>query len=255
MKKLNVIFFLVVGSILFLSSCASSKKVTYFEDSNGQSAVSSNLLNFEPEIQEGDELKINVSAVNAEAAIPFNLYQVSNNNSIPVPITYIVDPEGNINFPVLGKVKVAGNSITVISNELTKMLTPYIKNPIVNIRLVNFKISVLGEVNRPGTYPVENERISILAAIGLAGDLSIQGKRKNVLLIREKDGKREFINVDLTNKKLFNSPYYYMAQNDVIYVAPNKAKVNSSAVGANASIIISSVSTLISLLAILKIIK
>ena len=126
-----------------------------------------------------------------------------------------------------------------------------INKPIVNIRLTNFKVTVLGEVTKPGTYPVANERISIIEAIGLAGDLTIQGKRTTVTLVREVQGERKFVTIDLTNKKLFNSPYYYLAQNDVIYVEPNKTKVNSSAVGSNAGLILSSISTLISLIAIL----
>jgi len=254
MKQLRIQYFAIIGVILFLASCASSKELVYFGDNDVQK-VKANLLNYEPEIQPGDELNINVSALNTEAAIPFNLYEASNNISIPRPITYIVGLDGKINFPVIGKVLVGGDTTQKISYKLATLIAPYIKNPIVNIRLVNFKISVLGEVRNPGTYAVPDERISILAAIGLAGDLTIQGKRNNVLLIREKDGKRSFVTIDLTNKELFNSPYYYLAQNDVLYITPNKVKINSSAVGANSSIIISSVSTLISLLAILNIIK
>ena len=134
---------------------------------------------------------------------------------------------------------------------LTEQLANYIKSPIVNIRITNFKITVLGEVLRPGSYSVPNERISIIEALGLAGDLTIQGKRNTVSLIREVQGERKFVTIDLTNKKLFDSPYYYLAQNDVIYVEPNKTKVNSSAVGSNAGLILSSISTLISLVAIL----
>jgi len=254
MEKIKIKLLFLIGAILILNSCASPKKIVYFGD-NSSKNLNENLLNFQPKIQLGDELTINVSALNMEAAIPFNLYEASNVTNVPKPITYIVGPDGQINFPVIGKVKVDGESSQEISYKLATLLTPYIKEPIVNVRLVNFKVSVLGEVQRPGTYSVTDERISILSALGLAGDLTIQGDRRNIMLIREKNGKRSFHSFDLTDKKLFNSPYFYLVQNDVIYIAPNKAKIDSSAVGTNAGIIISSVSTLISLLAILNIIK
>ncbi|MDO9137013.1 MAG: polysaccharide biosynthesis/export family protein, partial [Lutibacter sp.] len=167
------------------------------------------------------------------------------------PITYLVNSDGDINFPVLGKIKVEGFTIKEITSHLTEALAVYIKNPIVNIRLTNFKVTVLGEVQKPGTYPVPNERISILEAIGLAGDLTIQGKRKNMVLIREQNGKRTFIDIDLTNKEILNSPYFYLAQNDVLIVEPNKTKINSSAVGPNIGVIFASISTLISIIVLI----
>lgn len=139
-----------------------------------------------------------------------------------------------------------------MSAMLTQKLSEYLKNPIVNIRLKNFKITVLGEVKMPGTYLIANERITLLEAIGLAGDLNIQAKRSKIKLIREQQGKRTLTTFDLTSKDLFNSPYFYLAQNDVVYVEPNKTKMNSSVVGPNSGIIISSISTLISLIAILR---
>ena len=134
---------------------------------------------------------------------------------------------------------------------MTQILADYIKNPIVNIRFTNFKVTVLGEVKNPGTYPVTSERLTVIEALGLAGDLTIQGKRTSVLLVREQAGKRNFIPLDLTSKALFNSPYYYMAQNDVLYVEPNKTKMNSSVVGSNTGVILSSVSILITLITLL----
>jgi len=131
------------------------------------------------------------------------------------------------------------------------LLKEYIKDPVINIRMTNFKVTVLGQVVKPGTYLVNNERISILDAIGLAGDLEIHGKRKNVLLIREQNNKRMFVNIDLTNKELFASPFYYLAQNDVIYVEPNKTQINAAAVGANTGVILSGISILLSLITII----
>ncbi|ARV06768.1 hypothetical protein BTO04_08750 [Polaribacter sp. SA4-10] len=234
-----------------LTSCVSSKKMVYFQD-NETVQVNEAILNFEPIIQSGDLLSINVSALEAEAAVTFNLYETPGTRTNNAkPLNYLVDSEGEINFPVVGPIKVAGFTTKQVTQNLTSTLGAYLVNPIVNIRLINFKVTVMGEVKSPGTYTIPNERITIVEALGLAGDLNIQGKRSTVLLIREQEGKRAFITMDLTNKKLFNSPYYYLAQNDVIYVEPNKTKINSSAVGTNTSIIVSSVSLLITLLALL----
>lgn len=239
--------------VLLTTSCVSNKKMLYFQDVEGVE-TSSKLVSFEPKIQQGDFLSVNVSAIDAEAAIPFNLYEtpvIGTYTTNLKTLDYLVDTDGNINFPVLGTTQVEGLTTKEFSKNLTEKLGSYIKNPIVNVRITNFKVTVLGEVVKPGTYPVTNERISIIEAIGMAGDLTIQGKRTTVSLIREVQGERKFVTIDLTNKQLFNSPYYYLAQNDVIYVEPNKTKVNSSAVGSNASLILSSISTLISLIAIL----
>jgi polysaccharide export outer membrane protein len=233
---------------LVLTSCVSKGKIVYFQD-NETVQVNELILNFEPKIQAGDLLSINVSAIEAEAALTFNLYETTGTANAK-PLNYLVDSDGEINFPVVGPIKVAGLTTKQVTQNLTNTLGDYLVNPIVNIRLINFKVTVMGEVKSPGTYTISNERITIVEALGLAGDLGIQGKRNTVLLIREREGKRSFITMDLTNKKLFNSPYYYLAQNDVIYVEPNKTKINSS-VGSNTSVIISSVSILITLLAIL----
>jgi polysaccharide export outer membrane protein len=232
-----------------LVGCASSKRVIYFQDEEEQQ-INETLLNYESTIQPGDILFINVTAIEAEAAVPFNIYDSPGGINI-VPLPYIVNVDGEINFPVLGKIIVAQMTTKQLTNKLTELLLPYLKNPVINIRLDNFKITVLGEVRLPGSYPVFNERISIIEAIGLAGDLTIYGKRKSVILIREQNGKRTFTSIDLTNKELFNSPYFYLAQNDVIYVEPNNTKVNSSVVGPNTSAIIASLSILITLVAIL----
>ncbi|WP_456377317.1 polysaccharide biosynthesis/export family protein [Lutibacter sp.] len=245
----NISVLLFLG-LLINTSCVSKKEMIYFQDIDGVE-INETIKKYEPKIQEGDILNINVSAIDAMAAAPFNLYEGTGIGT-PKPITYLVNSDGEINIPVLGKIKVEGFTTKQITTNLTnKLKSDYIKNPIVNIRLINFKVTVLGEVKAPGTYPVLNERVSIIEAIGMAGDLTIQGERSTVMLIREQEGKRKSVTIDLTNKKIFNSPYYYLAQNDVIYVAPNKAKINSSAVGSNAGIIISSISALISLIAIL----
>jgi polysaccharide export outer membrane protein len=245
--KLRYLYYLII--FLFLGSCASSKKINYFQ--NNDDSISKELLvNFEPPLQLGDILTINVSAIEQEAAMPFNLFE-SQNIANQIPLPYIIDAEGEINFPVIGKIKAAQLTTKQLTKYLTTALSPFLKKPIVNIRITNFKVTILGDVKNPGSYPVLNERISIIEALGLAGDLTIYGDRENITLIREQNGKRTFKNIDLTNKKLFNSPYFYLSQNDALYIASNKTKVNSSSVGPNTSVILSSVSILTTLIAIL----
>jgi polysaccharide export outer membrane protein len=241
---------LILSATLMLTGCVSNKKMLYFQETD-QVKLEDSLVNFEPAIQPGDLITINVSANNPEMAQTFNLFEANMGGALPRMLPYLVDSEGSINFPVLGKIKVGGFTTQEISNRITEALTSYLVTPIVNVRLTNFKISVMGEVKAPGAYTVPNERITIVEALALAGDLTIQAKRETIMLIREKNGKRAFFTVDLTDKKLFNSPYYYLVQNDVIYVQPNKAKVNSSSVGSGTGILISTVSILISLIAIL----
>ena len=235
----------LLAALLLLTGCVSSKKLLYFQD-NEQIQLKDTLVNFEPALQPGDLITINVSANDPVSAQTFNLYEANIDNNIPRMLPYLVDSEGNINFPVLGKLQVGGRTNQQISNDITEALNTYLVAPIVNVRLTNFKITVMGEVQKPGTYAVPNERLTIVEALGLAGDLNIQAKRHNITLIREHEGKRAFFEVDLTNKALFNAPYYYLAQNDVIYVEPNKTKINSSVVGANTSVILSSLGILIS---------
>jgi len=248
MKKhyLKYIFIVSIGA--FLTACVSSTKMIYFQKKS-ERPLKENLINFEPKIQAGDLLNINVSAIDKEAAAPFNLYETTG-FGIQKPISYLVDFDGTINFPALGRIKVQGLTNKEITSKLTHLLADYIKNPIVNVRIINFKVSVLGEVKNPGSYNVKSERISIFDAIAMAGDLTIVGKRGNVKLLREQNGIRKFVTLDLTDERIVNSPYFYLVQNDVIYVAPNKTKINTSAQSASAGIIISSISTLISLIAI-----
>lgn len=242
-------FAMLITSCCLLSNCVSSKKINYFEQNN--SAYSNEiLLDYEPTLQKGDILTINVSAIEPEAAIPFNLFESPNTPNL-VPLPYIVNAEGEINFPVLGKIKVINLTTKELTENLTDRLLLYLKKPIVNIRITNFQVTVLGEVKNPGRFTILNERISILEALGLAGDLTIYGDRQNITLVREKDGKRNFEKIDLTDKNLFNAPYFYLSQNDALYVASNKTKVNSSNVGPNTSAILSSLSIITTLIAIL----
>lgn len=163
----------------------------------------------------------------------------------PEPVDYLVDEAGEIDFPVIGKLKIEGLSPEELRLMLRNRLSEYLKDPIINIRLQNFTITVLGEVNRPGTYPVNGEQISILEALGFAGDLTIRGVRNNVLVIRDFNGTKVYTRIDLTSKNLVESPVYYLTQNDVVYVEPNKSGITASSLDQRASIAISIASVLI----------
>ena len=243
----NTKYILILASALFLTGCMSSKKIVYFQESEAIK-VQETLANFQPQIQLGDLITISVSASDPASAEIFNLYETPSAVGNPKLLPYLVDADGQINFPILGKLTVAGLTTQQIGDQITQALSTYLVAPIVNVRLTNFKITVMGEVKSPGSFTIPNERITLVEALGLAGDLTIQAKRNTVLLIREKNGTRDFVTVDLTNKALFNSPYYYLAQNDVLYVEPNKTKINSSAVGAGTSVLLASVGILISLI-------
>ena len=225
-----VLFFLVLG----LSSCVSKKKMIYFQ---GDDLSQDSILNtYAPKIQPDDELSITVSGTDAETVKPYNLIRQGGGQSGSIgTITYLVDPNGFIDFPTLGKLYIEGLSTNELKNKLVSILQPVVNNPIVTIRPANFRVTVLGEVSSPGVKNLANERVTIAEVIGMAGDLNIQGKRKNILLIRSTGGKYERVRLDLTDQSLFSSPYFYLAQNDIIYVEPNKAKINSSALGTTAS--------------------
>jgi polysaccharide export outer membrane protein len=253
--KLLSIFVLVIAS-----SCASRKELVYFQDEplNEESQLDNR---FQLTYKTNDILTIDVSSIEPAAAMPFNLAPVSyansttNNNDLNangnlLRQTYLVDPMGNIEFPVLGTIHVGGLTRTEATEMLKERLREYVKDAIVNIRLINFTVTVLGEVNAPGTYTIQDERISLSEALGLAGDLTIYGKRDNVFLIREVDGKKKYAKFDLSSINVVNSPVYYLSQNDVIYVEPNNSRINTSKFNPNTAVIISAISTLATIVAI-----
>jgi polysaccharide export outer membrane protein len=173
-----------------------------------------------------------VSGADVEAVRPFNPVPIGDNTS-PLSTGYLIDAAGEIAFPIIGKLKMAGLSRLAATEMIKEKLKPYINNPIVNIRVLNYKVTVLGDVKNPGTFTIPNERITLLEALGLAGDMLITGKRENVLVIREVEGKKTEMRIDLTSRQLYSSPAYYLHQNDVIYVEPNKTKINSAAMNAS----------------------
>lgn len=226
-KKL---FFLLIAS-LFIQSCATKKDILYYQDIKTDSQE--NISYLPTKLQVNDILFIKVAALIQESADPFNI-QVSALGNINIETYkiqgYLVSQKGTITFPILGEIDVAGKTTEEVQDLISRMLKEngYIKDPTVSVRVINSKVTVIGEVKVPGTYSFEEQNISLNQAIGFAGDLTINGVRKDVLLIREINGTRTYVHLDLTSSKWFDSPYYYVKQNDIIIVNPNGPKVLQS---------------------------
>lgn len=254
MKSGSYIFTLSFFCTFLLASCGSSKKIVYLQDiDNAQLTLPG--VSREAIIRPNDNLYITVSyPTKPEAVLMFNMPKdnaVNVNMQALSIMGYLVDTEGHINFPGLGKVHLAGLTKNAAIDTLQKRISQYVVNTTINIRFLNYKITVLGEVNRPGTYAVDNEKITILEALGQAGDLTIYGKRKNVLVYRETGGEPRFHRVDLTSSKLFESECFYLQQNDLIYVQPNKARMGNSVYNQNLSVGMSLLSILVSVISII----
>jgi len=234
-KRILIFSFNIVASSLLLVSCGSTKNAVYFNDASNQ-AYGNEVANLEPIIQSNDLLSIIVSSVNSEAADLFNASkdnedQSSTNRGNTTRVSgYLVDQDGFINFPILGKIKASGNTKKALRDEITSLLVnkKLLLEPIVDIRYLNYKVSILGEVKNPSVLNVPSEKISLLEALGMAGDITIFGRRDNITLIREEGGVKRIRKIDLTTNEIFSSPYYYLQSNDIIYVQPNGAKVASS---------------------------
>lgn len=256
----RIIFPLVVGFLLIAaSSCTSYKQVPYLQNSDSIDLTQANAL-YDARIQPKDVLTITVNSENYEAAIPYNLTVATIQSastryvtSQPTLQTYLVDNNGDIDFPGLGVLHVGGLTKSESEDMIKSKLSDFLKgNFIVNVRMVNYKISVLGEVARPNTYTVSNEKVNVLEALALAGDLTIYGRRDRVKLIREDaDGSKQIVPINLNDANLILSPYYYLQQNDIIYVEPNKAKAQNSDIGSMTTLWFSATSILISLISLL----
>lgn len=260
MKKISF-FSLLAASFLFLmTSCGSVKNVAYIQDSDSVDLSASNFL-YDARIMPKDVLTITVNTVNPEAAEPFNLivrntlYGSSVSTSGGSLQTYLVDNKGCIEFPVLGTLEVGGLTKSLCERMIHDKIKPYLnenENPVVTVRMSNYKISVLGEVTRPGMFTVGNEKINIFEALAQAGDLTIYGVRDKVKLIRENsEGRKEVHTLNLNDTKIISSPYYYLQQNDIVYVEPNNVKAQNSKVGQTTTLWFSATSILISLTSLL----
>ncbi|MFD3002763.1 polysaccharide biosynthesis/export family protein [Pontibacter toksunensis] len=216
--------------ILLLSFSCSQRNLTYLSDLQEQTTNIEDITNdIEARIQTNDLLDISINSLSAESNILFNrgVIQTSSSNGGLTSTkneAYLVDKKGYVTFPVLGKVRLAGLTKEEAIDTLTTVFSKYARNPIVTINFTNFKVTVIGEVSRPSTFNVPSEKINVLEALGLAGDMTPYGKRENVLIIREQEGKRITTRVNLNSKEVLNSPYFYLKQNDIIYVEPDKVK-------------------------------
>lgn len=241
--------------LMFFISCGSRKSMVYLQQDSTQ--INTLYEQYVPKIQINDILTVVVTAADPKVTAPFNPLStmtptnMSQGVDMALRPTYTVNEEGNITLPMLGKVQIAGLTRVEAIEKIRAELSQYIKDPGVNINFNNFRISVLGEVSRPGSFILPTERVTVLEALGMAGDLTIRGVRENVMLIREVDGQKTIHRLDLTQQNTLNSPYYYLAQNDVIYVEPNKGQINNSKLGANTNIIISIAGLLITVISVL----
>jgi polysaccharide export outer membrane protein len=260
MKRFNRIVLPLIA-LMLLAACGTQKDVPYFQNAESVDLSKSQYL-FDAKIMPKDQLTITVSTTNDEAATPFNLtvptpYTVNSRSTYSQAMlqTYLVDNEGNINFPIIGTIHVGGLTKSQAEKMIQDQIKPFMaeaENPIVTVRMPGYQISVIGEVARPGTFTVSREKISILEALAQAGDLTIYGQRKNVQLIREDSTGQKSIHIfDLTDANIINSPYFYLQQNDVIYVTPNKVKAQNSSVGSMTTLWFSATSILISLTSLL----
>jgi polysaccharide export outer membrane protein len=239
----TVLLFLLA---LCLTSCVSYKDVPYFQDLKNTD-IKENIENYLPvTIQKGDILGITVTSLNTEASAQFNLSNSNSAtqvNSAAIP-GYLVDEKGEIQLPIIGSLKLMGLTTTEAKNLLQKKLNTYLEAPGVSLRIMNFKVSVFGAVARPGVYPVANERITLTEALSMAGDLNLTAIR-NVRLVRENNGVRETVQLDLRSKAIFNSPYFYLKNNDAIYVTPGTSRETTDNLTRNVGLAISVISILV----------
>ncbi|HEX8507004.1 MAG TPA: polysaccharide biosynthesis/export family protein [Hymenobacter sp.] len=229
------LYVLLAATVLFLSSCSAGRDLTYFSDldsaTSNQTVISNNI---QPKIETGDLLGIVVNSLSAETNAIINsgvlLPAAASAGGAGVAASsrisegYLVDSDGEINFPTVGKIKLAGLTREEATDKITNILAKSVKGPVVTLRYLNFRITVIGEVNRPATFTVPTEKINVLEALGLAGDMTGYGRRDDVLIIREKNKTRITTRINLNKKEVLNSPYFYLQQNDIVYVEPDKAK-------------------------------
>ena len=264
MKK--SIFVLLINLVfILLNSCTSKKKLDYLQNIESV-ALEASMKNAKSTIQPNDQLVIMVTAKDMDVVKPFNQnfssgqilqYSLPSNNaptqsqtSASGP-TYVVDSQGNIEFPVIGKINTENKTTEELRDILKKEISKYVVNPQVSVRNTNYKITVLGEVNRPGTYNIPDAQTTLLEVLGFAGDLTIYGNRTDVLVVRNIDGVMTKERIDLTKADFINSPFFYLKQNDVIIVSPNETKQKTSRLDPNAGIYISVASIVVTILALI----
>lgn len=256
MKK-SILFIATAAIVMFFSSCGSTKDVAYFQNADSVNYEASKGL-YDARIMPKDLITVSVSTTDPKAAAPFNLSSSgiqlgtsSSSSGQGSQMNYLVDNDGTIKFPIVGKLSVGGLTKRQCEDMIEKKISPYLaqgENPVVTVRMASFKVSVTGEVNSPGVFVIDQEKINIVEALARAGDLTIYGKRENVLLIREDaTGKKTTFRINLTDANLINSPLYYLQQNDIIVVEPNSVKAKNASVGASTTLWFSAIGIVTSL--------
>jgi polysaccharide export outer membrane protein len=249
-------FILLIFSLL-LFSCSTKKDVIYYQDIDNKEFSSLESINSHPRIQINDILNISTAALNPESVLPFSFNTGESSSVQPRQVEllkltgYLVNSDGEINFPQLGKIEVEGKTTQEIQSLLEDKLSLYIKNPTVNVRILNFKFTIQGEIRQPGTYEIIEENMTLPQALGLAGDLTINGRRDNIMIYRQEGGQREVKRIDLTQSDWMNSDYFFIKPNDIIYVEPNNPKVKSAGFVGNVGTLLSVVSIIFSAVVLL----
>ena len=250
------ILLFIISSLLLFTSCVSKKELLYFQDI--QAFNNSKVISSQNILQQNDILKIDVTSLEKNASIPYNKVITSNNlgNSLQFLQLngYLVSSNKTINFPILGEISVTGKTTEDLEKYLKEILESegHLINPNVTVRLLNSKLTILGEVRNPGTYTFTEKNISLLQALGLAGDLTIDGNRKDIIVIRETDGRRTATKLDLTSASWLSSLYQNIQPNDVIIVNPNSKKVKSAGLVGNISTMLSIASILLSTIILIR---
>ncbi len=241
MKKQLAFFLVALIAVLSFSGCTLTKQMTYFQNMDSVDIRNSPKVP-EVRIKQNDQLTIIVSCIDPTASAPFNMTISANSSSSSTSAdnmryTYLVDADGEINFPVIGKLKVKGLTRPQTEALITEKIKPYFsesETPVVKVTLSSFKVTVIGEVGAPKTITVPNERLTIIEALAQTGDMTVYGKRDNILLVRENlDGEKMVARLNMNDARIFNSEYYYLEQNDIVYVEPHRAKGRSADVSAN----------------------
>lgn len=254
-------YFVYAALSLTVFSCTAKQEISYMKDIESV-ALENSIINSRSTLQPGDQMIITVTAKDMDVVKPFNQnysstatvaqYSAAAGNAQfqQVPSsgpTYTVDLDNNIIFPQIGKINTKNENVESFRLKVADLISSYVKNPIVDIKLINFKVSVLGEVNKPGTYVIPDGNSTILGALGMAGDLTAFGLRNNILIVRTVDGQMTKQRIDLTSAQFINSPYYYLKQNDIIYVQPNSNREKSARIDPNIGLYISVASVIASI--------
>jgi polysaccharide biosynthesis/export protein len=234
-RACTYLLLLIIGGGSVLTSCTSPRSIVYFQGESTPGAIDAITQTYVPTIQPNDLLSVVVGSLSAESNEIFNLPNQLSTSAMSYgagggqqPVGYLVDQDGHIDLPLAGKIHIGSLTTQKANETIRKALLPFLREPTVSIRTLNFKVSVLGEVNRPAIYVIPDEKITLPEVLSLAGDMTIFGRRDNILIIREENGQREYIRLDLTSRDIFKSPYYYLRKNDVLYVEPVKARMAST---------------------------